>query len=173
MDGYIAGPNDDLRWLGILPTEPARTDRVLEFAQFLSQIGVIVMGRRTFDRVQHFEPWPYGDIPVWVLTHRPLSAGRDTVCGVAGEISEICCQAQQAAGEADVYLDGGHVVSAAVAAGCVDELIVTQIPVFLGNGILLYTENASQRWHSDALGGLGEAWQLRCTPVPMPGPDCR
>jgi len=42
--------------------------------------------------------------------------------------------ARQAAGDKDVALMGGGVVTEALAAGLVDELILHQVPVLLGDG---------------------------------------
>lgn len=59
LDGFIAGLDDDLSWLGG-PPEAGADDH--GFAEFLSQTGALLMGRRTFDIVSGFGgPWPYGD----------------------------------------------------------------------------------------------------------------
>ena len=46
--------------------------------------------------------------------------------------------ASKAAGEKDVYLDGGDLVRQALGAGLVDELCLTFLPLVLGRGIRLW-----------------------------------
>ena len=108
LDGFIAGPEDELDWLGE-PASGRRSDPgAVEFSAFMEQIGAILMGRRTFDVVKsHGGDWPYGSVPVLVATTRPLGGDFKTVYPSRGGILELCEQARQAAGRRNVYLDGG------------------------------------------------------------------
>lgn len=133
LDGFIAGPNDELDWLaggeGVEDT----------FTPFFAQIGALLMGRRTYDVVAGFDvKWPYGDKPVLVATHRPLTSARKSVSPIAGTIEELLAKAQSAAGEADVYLDGGALIRQALEAGLVHEMTITLVPIVLGAGIRLF-----------------------------------
>lgn len=143
LDGFIAGPGDDLSWLPQPDTESkvdsARDSGALEFGSFLDQVGALAMGRRTYDAVTAFDGvWPYGERPVFVATHRALEPTTLNVRGVAGDISEVIAAAREAAGEKDVYLDGGALIRQAVDAGLVDEITVTFVPVLLGQGVSLF-----------------------------------
>lgn len=95
------------------------------------------MGRGTFDVVAAFDPWPYGDTPVFVMTSRPLDTSFDTVRPVSGSIHEVIEEARAEAGDKIVYIDGGSVVRAALDAGLVDRLTLTVIPIVLGDGVPL------------------------------------
>jgi dihydrofolate reductase len=137
IDGFVAGPNDSLDWL------PSFADVEDTFTPFMTGIGAILMGRRTYDIVAGFEgPWPYGDVPVLVATTRPLSPRTPTVRAVAGPIAEIIATAKATAGERDVYIDGAHLFRSALAAGLVNTLTVTTVPVILGDGIPLFATGA-------------------------------
>ena len=168
FDGFIAGPGDDLSWLpgadpnaapspdasapapppalGALERRGATThsDAVeyagaVEYAQFMSGVGALLMGRRTFDVVLGFGGvWPYGDRPVLVATHRPLGAALPHVEAVAGTIGQLVARAKQRAEGKDVYLDGGNLIRQALAQGLVDDLIVTLVPELLGQGHALF-----------------------------------
>lgn len=132
-DGFIAGPDDDLSWL---PDGHAGEDYGYE--QFMAGVGAILMGRRTYDVVEGFGTgWPYGDTPVLVATTRPLAPIEPTVRAVSGTAGEMLAEARAAAGEGDVYVDGGRLIQQLVDVRLVDELIVTVIPVDLGEGIPL------------------------------------
>lgn len=137
LDGFIAGPNDELDWLsnreGVEDT----------FTPFFQQVGAMLMGRRTYDVVSGFEgEWPYGDTPVLVATTRPLTASPDSVRKVTGAIGELVDLAKRAAGERDIYLDGGALIRSALDANLVDELTVTVIPIVLGAGVPLFAGSA-------------------------------
>jgi dihydrofolate reductase len=142
LDGFLAGVNDDLSWL------PGPSDDGDDggFAAFLSEVGALLMGRRTYDVVAGFDvPWPYGERAVLVATHQPLPEARPQVRAVAGPIHALVAQARDAARGQDVYVDGGHLVRDALDAGLVDELTLTLVPVVLGQGIPLFAGCSARR----------------------------
>lgn len=109
LDGFIAGPNDELDWLDG-PDGPEDT-----FTPFFKEIGSILMGRRTFDVASSFEgTWPYGDTPILVATNRPLQTVIPTVYGSQGTIEELVGKAKTMADGGDVYLDGGNLIRQAL-----------------------------------------------------------
>ncbi|RLB50856.1 MAG: hypothetical protein DRJ42_18055 [Deltaproteobacteria bacterium] len=125
----------------------------------------MLMGRRTFDVVMGFGgEWPYGSTPVLVATTRPLPDAPTTVSTCHGDIGQMCEEARQVAGDKNVYLDGGNVVSQALDAGAVDELILTVVPVFLGQGVPLYSGEQLQRFNVEHLGRIGSMTQSKLTP---------
>ena len=110
---------------------------------------------------------PYGDRPVLVATHRALDAAAPTVRPVAGDVSELVAAAREAAGDRDVYIDGGDLIRQAMDAGLVDELIVTMVPVLLGAGHALFagvTKRHTLEFVEHHRFG-GSMVQLHCRPV--------
>jgi len=148
LDGFIAGPNDELAWLeqardSGLPLATAKwaatRPAALEFDDFLESVGCIVMGRRTYDVVEGFGgPWAYGDTPMLVATSRPLVATRSSVEGMGGDIEAILERARQLAGDSDIYVDGGATIRAFLDAHLLDHLVLTIQPTALGVGIPLF-----------------------------------
>jgi len=137
LGGFIAGPNDELDWL---PQGPGVEDT---FTPFFARVGAMLMGRRTYDVVCGFgDEWPYGDVPVLVATSRPLTSERPSVRPVSGGISDLVKMAKEAAGERDVYIDGGALIRSALDAGLIDDLTVTILPVVLGAGVPLFAGTA-------------------------------
>lgn len=131
LDGFIAGEGDDLSWL----PQPNPDEGDFGFGAFLADIGALLMGRRSHDVVAGFGgPWPYGDRPVLVATHRPLSSSHAVVKAVSGDARALVAEATRAAGVKDVYVDGGELLRQVVDAGLLDELTVTLVPVMLGRG---------------------------------------
>lgn len=141
LDGFIAGPNDELGWLDVAEGSEDT------FTPFIKQIGALLMGRRSYDVANSFDvPWPYGDVPVLVTTHRELKPKAPTISACAGTISELVAKAKSVAAPKDVYIDGGQLIRQALDAGLVDEITATVIPTILGNGIPAFT--GTQSHHS-------------------------
>lgn len=159
LDGFIAGPGDDLSWLTAADAQAApQSDQraqgvdsveatapsagegaALRFEQFLADVGCLLMGRRTYDVVAGFGgTWPYGERPVLVATHRPLPPAVPTARVVRGDIASLVGLAKEAAEGKDVYVDGGELIRHAVDARLVDDLVVTFVPVLLGAGHPLF-----------------------------------
>ncbi|WP_062385303.1 dihydrofolate reductase family protein [Demequina iriomotensis] len=147
LDGFVAGEGDSLDWLeprprGAAPVAASPWSEVPEdalvFADFLAQVGAIVMGRRTYDIVEGFDDWPYGETPMIIATHRPLTTAKPTVTAARGALKEILGHAKEVAGAKDVYVDGGTMVRDALDQGLLDEIIVTLVPTVLGRGVPLF-----------------------------------
>ena len=140
LDGFIAGPDDDLSWLpqGEDP-DGAKTD-ALGYDGFIAEVGAILMGRRTYEVVRGFDiPWPYGAMPVLIVSNRELASPPDSVRRATGAtLAAMIEDARSTAGAKDVYLDGGNLIRQALDAGLVDELIVTVVPTVLGDGVPLF-----------------------------------
>lgn len=134
LDGFIAGPGDDLSWLP--DPDPAED---YGYARHMDQTAAILMGRNTYDVVAGFEgPWPYGDTPLYVVTSRPLEPAAPTVKAVSGEPLDLIAAVQADIGDGGIYLDGGRLIRSMLDAGLVDELTVTVVPVILGAGSPLF-----------------------------------
>lgn len=145
LDGFIAGPGDDLSWLPAPGSIPEGGD--FGYSAFMAQVGALLMGRTTYDVVSGFGgEWPYGDKPVLVATHRPLTPRVPTVRAVQGTPVELLALARAAAGPAhDVYVDGGATIRALFEADLIDHAIVTVVPVVLGAGSPLFAGLSARR----------------------------
>lgn len=142
LDGFIEGPDGDLSWLpepepGDDPREPPPD---YGYHAFIAQIGAMLMGRNSYDFVAGYDgPWPYGEMPMLVATHRELEPAQPSVRAVSGTIAELVAEARAAAGDRDVYVDGGDLVRQALDAGFVESIVLTVVPVILGSGTPLFT----------------------------------
>jgi dihydrofolate reductase len=138
LDGFIAREDGAIDWLAQRHARiPAGED--CGYAAFMAGIDRIVMGRRSFEQVLTFEPWPY-DRPVTVLSRRGVAvppALQDRVT-VSAEAPRALLDRLGAEGVACVYVDGGLLIQDFLREGLVDELTVTTIPVLLGAGRPLF-----------------------------------
>ena len=133
VDGFIARANGGLDWLPDDP-EPHGYD------EFMASVDAIVIGRKTFETVLGFGSWPYGDKRVVVLSSSPVDFS--TVAGgvveqMGGEPADVVAQLE-ATGTQHAYIDGGITIQRFLRAGLIQRLIITRIPVLLGDGIPLF-----------------------------------
>ena len=141
LDGFIAREDGKLDWLE--NHGPADPGEDYGYKKFIDQIDGLIMGRGSFETVVEFEPWPY-DKPVVVLSHS-LSADdipqhlREKVRIFADTPREIM-QKMAKEGWQRAYIDGGKIIQSFLRAGLIDELIITRVPVLLGQGISLFGE---------------------------------
>jgi dihydrofolate reductase len=77
---------------------------------------------------------------LFVLSHRPAPEISETQTLVTSGIEDAIAAARAAAGDKDVGLMGGGLVTEALKAGLVDELILHQVPVLLGAGRSFFHE---------------------------------
>jgi dihydrofolate reductase len=159
VDGYVTGPDDGPEYgLGKggerlhywVMGGPWTYDGGHEFAmhgtdkefydELVSTIAAGVVGRGMYDAAGAWggaNPFPG---PLFVLTHRlddqpAPEAGFTFVSG----LDDALARASSAAGDGDVSIGGGaDVIRQALAAGKVDELIISTAPVILGAGKHLF-----------------------------------
>src|ERR1700680_645157 len=134
IDGYIARQDGALDWLPVDGGEPHG------YNEFIATVDAIVIGRKTFEIVLGFDTWPYGKKQVVVLTSRPreLAVPEGAVCDVmSGTPQEVVARLTER-GMKHLYIDGGVTIQGFLAAGLIQRLIITRIPVLLGSGIPLF-----------------------------------
>jgi dihydrofolate reductase len=133
VDGFIARRDGTFDFLPETP-EPHGYD------EFMASVDVLVIGRGTFETVLGFGQWPYGDKRVVVLSSKPLdfSSIKDgKVEQMNGEPQEIVAQLQ-ATGSTHAYVDGGITIQRFLREGLIQRMIVTRVPVLIGEGIPLF-----------------------------------
>jgi dihydrofolate reductase len=134
VDGFIARPNGDLDFLPAGGGEPHGYD------EFMASVDALVIGRKTFETVLPFPVWPYGGKRVVVLSSRPvdLSTVRGGVVEqMAGPPAEIVSKLAST-GAHHLYVDGGITIQRFLDAGLIQRLIITRVPVLVGDGIPLF-----------------------------------
>lgn len=139
LDGFIARLDGSIDWLN-------EANRVVPsgedcgYAEFMSTIDMIVMGRHTYEQVRSFETWPFGTTPVTVLSRSLRALPNDAAKSVSlsTEVPSALVTRLSADGFRHLYVDGGITIQSFMAAGLIDELTITQIPILLGSGRSLF-----------------------------------
>jgi dihydrofolate reductase len=140
LDGFIAGPGDDMGWaFGLEGGEGGTTDEVVR------STGALLVGRRTQAVEDRLQPGFYGGAyrgPFFVLRHDP-PPDPPVVKGVTGRFLDVPIEeavkiATDAAGGRDVVVLGANVARQTLETGLLDEIIVHVAPVLLGDGVRLF-----------------------------------
>jgi dihydrofolate reductase len=139
LDGFIARLNGDLDWL---MGEGGGDSAEYGYNEFIADIDTIVMGRKTFEKVLTFDKWYYGTKRVVVLSHQPLDLSAAQARGgvveqTAGAPSWIVSRLA-ASGANRLYVDGGNTIQQFLHAGLIHRLIISRLPVLIGEGIPLF-----------------------------------
>ena len=150
LDGYIAAPNDNpeqglgddgMRLHDWMFDDPAVFDRT--FGDLTENTGAVIMGRRSYDN--SMEAWggkgPLGDVPCFVVTHRPIEGADPMVFTVVTDgIESALAKAHDAAGDKRIGLMGANIDRQFLAAGLVDEIRIHVVDVLLGGGRRLFDQ---------------------------------
>ncbi|HET9493174.1 MAG TPA: dihydrofolate reductase family protein [Chloroflexia bacterium] len=154
LDGFIAGPNDDVsRLFGWyfsgdreIPIQDGNMSlrvtpesaEVLEDA--FKQTGAMVAGRRMFDLSQAWAGHP-PFAPAFILTHNPprewIKEGSPFTFVTDG-IESAIAQAKAAAGDKNVAVATATTTQQALKAGLLDEISIGLVPLLLGDGVRLF-----------------------------------
>jgi dihydrofolate reductase len=136
LDGFIARLNGEYDFLPEGGGEPHGYD------EFMASVDTLLIGRKTYETVLAFADWPYGKKRVVVLSSQTMDLSAVRARGavveqMGGSPAEI--EAKLAAsGSQHVYVDGGITVQQFLRAGLIQSLIITRVPVLIGEGIPLF-----------------------------------
>ncbi|GAA0193942.1 dihydrofolate reductase family protein [Fulvivirga kasyanovii] len=143
LDGYIAKPNDDLSFLKLVEKE----GEDYGYAAFTSTIDTIILGRKTYDWVlREIGPSHYdnGEREVYVVTRteRP-DVGKTKF--YTGNLTELVQQLKSQKGK-NIYCDGGaEIVNELLKNDLIDEMIISVVPVLVGNGTRLFKDGRPEQ----------------------------
>jgi dihydrofolate reductase len=134
LDGFIADAEGGVGWLE--PFQAGDTD--YGYADFLAEVGDVVMGRRTYERLLGFGVrYPYADKAGWVLSSDRTLERADESVTVTDEPAEgLVARLKYSDAEGSVWLVGGGALAGSLFdAGLIDEMRVFVMPSTLGEGI--------------------------------------
>jgi dihydrofolate reductase len=134
LDGFIEKKDRSVSWLQSSDSYKkgvTLTDEDVE--KFIKTIDCYVMGSRTYELALTLG-WPYGDVPVTVLTHRDLSADRESVEFYSGDLNKLVNDRLKP-NYKNIWLVGGTlVVKDFIRSKLADDIRLTIMPIILGDG---------------------------------------
>lgn len=135
LDGFIAGRNGNISWLDAYQVE----GEDYGYSEFLKTIDIIVMGSKTYEQVLSFGSWPYEGFKTYVLTKRQLKpVDKVKVEFYSGDLDSFVPRIRRESHK-NIWLVGGASLAQSFLMGkYIDEMIISIIPVILGDGISLF-----------------------------------
>jgi dihydrofolate reductase len=136
LDGYIAKPNDDLSFLSIVEHE----GQDYGYADFVQSVDTVIIGRKTYDWVigQGYE-FPHSDKESYVLT-RQARPNKGSINFYKGDLKSLVTELKNKEGK-NIFCDGGsEILNQLLTDKLFDELILSIVPIIVGNGTKLFKE---------------------------------
>ncbi len=139
LDGFIARPDGNLDWLMGYGADSGQEGPMSDgsYDEFYAEVGALAMGSATYEwLLEHAKEWPY-ELPAWVLTSRelPQPEGGEVTFTNEGAAAVVDAATRAAGGKNVWMVGGGNLASSWADDRLIDEVIVTVVPVFIGEGI--------------------------------------
>ena len=131
LDGFIAGPNGEFDWI---PEDPS-----VDFAAIFANVDTVLIGRRSYELTRQQGGGSWGkEMRVYVFSRTLDPAEHPDVTVVSENAAETVAALRAEPGRGDIWLfGGGELFGRLLAAGQVDSVEVTVVPVLLGGGVPL------------------------------------
>lgn len=138
LDGFIAKKDGSISWLQSTDQfEPGKTLTIEDMEAFNKAIDCYVMGSRTYQHAIELG-WPYGETPVFVLTHRELTTDLKNVNFYSADPSSLV-KDQLKKNYQNIWMVGGaKLAKTFLQAELADDLVVSIMPILLGDGTLFF-----------------------------------
>lgn len=143
LDGKIADSDFGVEWLDQVPN-PEHTD--YGYADFFAGIETTIMGNSTYRQVLGFgQPFPYASKTNYVLTRDRSQERDENVTFIYEDPVAAIGQIKAQPGNNIWLIGGGQVNSLCLKSGLLDELIVFVMPVVVGKGVSLFSDERHMR----------------------------
>src|SRR6187399_2209750 len=132
LDGFVTKKDGSVSWMESQDNYEkgmALTDEDVE--AFLKTIDCYVMGSRTYELALTLG-WPYGDVPVVVLTHRVLPVERKSVEFYSGDLSKLVNDRLKVKYKSIWMVGGPMLTRDFIRLNLVDDIRITILPILLG-----------------------------------------
>lgn len=141
IDGYIARSDGDLDWL---TKYPINSETNYGYDDFYKSVDTVIMGGQTYRDILSMDfIWPYKDKTTYVITRNPMET-KENIHFITENIIEEISKLREENGK-DIWLaGGGQLITMLLVSDLVDEMIITTIPVILGNGIALFPKQPKE-----------------------------
>ena len=129
LDGYIAGPNGEYDWIVMDPD--------IDFGEMTTRFDTFLIGRKTFEAMQRMGGGgpPTPGITNIVFSRTLRSGDCPKSMTLSDDAEAVVADLRKKPGKDIAIFGGGELFRSLLAAGLVDEVAFSVIPVLLGGGI--------------------------------------
>jgi dihydrofolate reductase len=141
LDGYIAKPNDDLSFLEIVH----RKGEDYGYHEFLTKVDTVILGRKTYDWViNQVKSFPHADKSTYIIT-RTARPENGNIKFYSENLKDLIVKLKSETGK-DIFCDGGaELANELLKEQLIDDIIISIIPVLVGNGTKLFIEGRPEQ----------------------------
>jgi dihydrofolate reductase len=146
IDGYIAKSDGNLDWLTQFPNP---TNEDYGYSELLSNCESIIIGSRTFTEINKFDiEWPYSNFKTYVISRQKnFEINTPNTELYSGDLKELINKLMINTSKNCWVVGGGKLVESLLNQNLIDEMIISIIPVLIGNGIPLFHKSSSEsKW---------------------------
>ncbi len=149
LDGFIARNDGTYDWLHDDDYAEGKED--YGYDGFLENIDTILMGYNTYEDItRHGDVFPYESPQNYVFTRKTKVPEDPHVTFINSEIVSFVHELKEQEGKNIWLVGGGQINSILSEHNLIDELILTYIPITLGNGIrILHGKEFDRRYKLD------------------------
>ncbi|NER15059.1 dihydrofolate reductase [Leptobacterium flavescens] len=138
LDGFIAKKDGNVSWMQSTDTyEKGVTLTQEQITDFVNSIDCYVMGSKTYEHALELG-WPYGEVPVVVLTHRKLTTDKTSVEFYTGDLSDLVNKHLKPRYKNIWMVGGAELTKDFIRLNLADDIVISMMPVILGDGILFF-----------------------------------
>ncbi|MEB3337443.1 MAG: dihydrofolate reductase family protein [Leptolyngbyaceae bacterium] len=130
LDGYIARTSGEVDWLF--------TDQDYGYTPFFAQVDTVLMGRRTYEQVQSWGEYPYGETQGFVFSRMLRDQSHPQVKIISEDVTRFVKGLKDLPGKNIWLVGGAELVHSCLQSDLIDELIISVHPILLGEGIPLF-----------------------------------
>jgi dihydrofolate reductase len=128
LDGFIAGPNGEYDWIVMDPD--------IDFSEMMGQFDTYLIGRKTFEAMRRMGSDAHSLPGIQnIICSRTLRPNDHPDLTISDDAERVVADLRTKPGKDIALFGGGELFRSLLAAGLVDRVGVSLIPVLLGGGI--------------------------------------
>lgn len=125
LDGYIEGPNGEYNWIMM--------DDNFDFAGHMKRFDTFFFGRKSYDKLLQIGNIYFPGIKNYVFSNSLYNVDKDFTL-LRGDINILVADIKKQDGKDIAVYGGANLLSSLLDLNLVDELIISIIPIILGQG---------------------------------------
>ncbi len=140
LDGYIARKDHQIDWL----ENQGTTTEEHGYTKFIESVDGIIFGRKTYEVVLNLiadGEWPYPKPVVVIsgtLTNSDIPLHLTDKITITDQTPKDLLETVDQQGWGRAYVDGGITIQSFLNEGLIEDLIITTLPILIGDGIPLF-----------------------------------
>jgi len=137
IDGFIARENGSLDWLNDIPN-PEKSD--YGYGEFLAEIDIIIIGRKTYEEILGFGvEWPYDHCKTYIVSSNKNYKTKTANTFTINKLDKQLIDKFKLLSKKNIWLmGGGQLITEFINYNSLDEMTLSLIPIILGKGIRLF-----------------------------------